>query len=110
MPVMPRPEGCGGTTMKGFVLANVRAGSETEFFRSLGDFGEVLRVYYLFDDFDYLVEVEGSSVEELAHVMRNRLRHLPGVERTAMFMEGGLRRFPPMERESEVREPGLTVF
>ena len=96
--------------MKGFVLANVRAGSETEFFRSLGDFNEVLRVYYLFDDFDYLVEVEGSSAEELAHVMRNRLRHLPGVERTAMFMEGGLRMFPPMERESEVREPGLTVF
>ncbi len=96
--------------MKGFVLANVRAGSETEFFRHLGDLAEVLRVYYLFDDFDYLVEVEGSSVEELAYVMRNRLRHLPGVERTAMFMEGGQRMFPPVEREPEVREPGLTVF
>ncbi len=103
-----------GNAMRGFVLANIRAGSETEFFRALGDFQQVLRVYYLFDEYDYMLEVEGPTPEELVKTTRSEIRHLPGVERTAIFIEGNLGMFTPVERpapENKVGvEPGFSVF
>ncbi len=74
--------------MWGLVLVNVSAGKETEFFSNLGSILQVRHVFYLFDEYEYLVEVETETPKEMAEVMTNRIRHLPGVERTATYIEG----------------------
>ena len=74
--------------MWGVVLLNVSAGKEPEFFSNLGSIEQVRHVFYLFDDYEYLVEVEAETPQEMAKVMTNHIRHLPGVERTATFIEG----------------------
>ena len=91
--------------MRGYVLADLSVGGEKDFFDSLGSIPEVRHVYYLFDQFDnlfdryeYLLELEGGSAEELVQVMRTQIRHLPGVERTAVFVAKDLGKFPPMDR------------
>src|SRR3989304_549044 len=77
-----------GSAMCGFVLANVSPGKEPEFFSNLGSIQQVRNVFYLFDEYEYLLEVEAETPEELTKVMTNHIRHLPGVERTAPFIEG----------------------
>ncbi|OGS50565.1 MAG: hypothetical protein A3K65_01815 [Euryarchaeota archaeon RBG_16_68_12] len=91
--------------MRGYVLADLEVGAETEFFNALGSVPQLLHVYHLFDQFDnlfdryeYLLELEGESAEELIQVMRTQIRHLPGVERTAVFVAKDLGKFPPMDR------------
>ncbi len=74
--------------MWGVVLLNVSAGRETEFFSNLGSIEQVRHVFYLFDEYEYLVELEAETPQEMAKVMTNHIRHLPGVERTATFIEG----------------------
>ncbi len=85
--------------MWGFVLANVEPGKEPEFFSNLGSIHQVRHVFYLFDDYEYLLEVEADSTQELAKVLTNHIRHLPGVERTASFIEGNTKEFAPLEKE-----------
>lgn len=97
--------------MWGVVLANVAPGKEPEFFSNLGAIHQVRNVFYLFDQYEYLLEVEADSVEEMASVMRNHIRHLPGVERTADFIEGDTSRFAPLERETpSPTQPETTVY
>lgn len=72
----------------GLVLLNVSAGKEPEFFSNLGSIQQVRHVFYLFGDYEYLVEVETETPQEMAEVLTNRIRHLPGVERTATYIEG----------------------
>ena len=92
--------------MRGFLLTNLAVGKEQDFFESLGAFHQVLRVYYLFDEYDYLLEIEGKTAEELTQVMTRFIRHLPGVERTATFIETNPGAFTPVERpEPEVTLP-----
>ncbi len=74
--------------MWGFVLLNVSTGKEPEFFSNLGSIQQVRHVFYLFDDYEYLLELEAETPQEMAKVMTNHIRHLPGVERTARFFEG----------------------
>lgn len=85
--------------MWGFVLANVSPGMEPEFFSNLGAIQQVRHVFYLFDDYEYLLEVEADSTQELAKVLTNHIRHLPGVERTASFIEGNASEFAPVDKE-----------
>lgn len=77
-----------GTTTWGIVLLNVSAGKEPEFFSNLGAIQQVRHVFYLFDEYEYLVEVEAETPQEMAEVMSSHIRHLPGVQRTATFIEG----------------------
>ena len=97
--------------MWGFVLANVAPGKEPEFFSNLGAIHQVRHVFYLFDDYEYLLEVEADSTQELAKVLTNHIRHLPGVERTASFIEGNAQEFSPVEKpEEETRHPAPAVY
>ena len=89
--------------MWGFVLANVTPGKESEFFSNLGSLSQVRGVYYLFDQYEYLLEVEANTSAELAKVMTNHIRHLPGVERTATFIQGTLKDMPAVDREADLR-------
>lgn len=100
--------------MRGYVLADLKVGAETDFFNAVGSIPQVLNVYSLFDQFDnlfdryeYLLELEGASAEELAEVTRSQIRRLPGVERTAIFIAKSLGKFPPMERIRRM-EPSQT--
>ncbi len=99
--VAPPSARLGERNMRGYVLADLSVGGEKDFFDSLGSVPEVRHVYYLFDEYEYLVEVEAESVEDLAKVATNHIRHLPGVERTASFIEGNTERWPSIERSSE---------
>ncbi len=90
--------------MWGVVLLNVSAGKEADFFSNLGSIQQVRHVFYLFDDYEYLVEVEADSPQEMAKVMTNHIRHLPGVERTATFIEGAQGRESPVMRPEAVPE------
>ena len=83
-------------------MANVTPGKEPEFFSNLGGIQQVRHVFYLFEDYEYLLEVEADTAQELTKVMTNHVRHLPGVERTATFIEGNAQEFQPVERA----EPG----
>lgn len=74
--------------MWGVVLLNVAAGKEPEFFSNLGAIHQVRHVFYLFNEYEYLIEVEAETPQEMAKVMTNHIRHLPGVERTATLIEG----------------------
>lgn len=85
--------------MWGFVLANVAPGKEPEFFSNVSAIQQVRHVFYLFDEYEYLLEVEADSTPELARLLTNHLRHLPGVERTASFIEGNAKEFQPVERD-----------
>ncbi len=97
--------------MWGFVLANVAPGKEPEFFSNLGAIQQVRHVFYLFDDYEYLLEVEADSTQELARVLTNHIRHLPGVERTASFIEGNSQEFTPVEKpEGETLGPAPAVY
>ncbi len=87
--------------MWGFVLANVAPGKEPEFFSNLSAIQQIRHVFYLFDDYEYLLEVEAETSQELTKVLTNHIRHLPGVERTASYIEGNAREFSPVEREIE---------
>ena len=91
--------------MRGYILANLKVGTEKEFFNALGSVPQLRHVYHLFDQFDnlfeqyeYLLEFEAESAEELAQLLRTHVRHLPGVERTAIFVEQKLPKLPPVER------------
>ncbi len=88
--------------MWGVVLLNVSAGKEPEFFSNLGSIEQVRHVFYLFDEYEYLIEVQAETPQEMAKVMTNHIRHLPGVERTATFIEGAREAEPPMSREESV--------
>ena len=97
--------------MRGYVLADLSVGGEKDFFDSLGSIPEVRHVYYLFDEYEYLVEIEAGSVEDLAKVATNHIRHLPGVERTASFIEGNTDRWPRVERSSDqAADPARTLW
>ena len=92
--------------MRGYVLADLKVGTETEFFNALGSVPQLLHVYHLFDQFDnlfdryeFLLEFEAESAEDLAQLMATHVRHLPGVERTAIFVEGNLGKVSPLERK-----------
>ncbi len=74
--------------MWGFVLLNVATGKESDFFSNLGSIQQVRHVFYLFDEYEYLVELETETAQEMTKVMTNHIRHLPGVERTATYIEG----------------------
>jgi DNA-binding Lrp family transcriptional regulator len=89
-------------TMWGFVLANVAPGKEPEFFSNLGTIEQVRHVFYLFEDYEYLLEVEANSTQELTKVLTNHIRHLPGVERTASYIEGNALEFSPVEKETDL--------
>lgn len=97
--------------MWGFVLANVAPGKEPEFFSNLGSIQQVRHVFYLFDDYEYLLEVEADSAQELAKVLTNHIRHLPGVERTASYIEGNAQEFSPVAKsEPEAVEPSPALY
>jgi len=93
----------------GIVLLNVSAGKEPEFFSNLGSVQQVRHVFYLFDDFEYLVEVEAETTQEMAKVMTNHIRHLPGVERTATFIEGNMGAVAPVVHP-ETLEDGMPLW
>ncbi|HLE55321.1 MAG TPA: Lrp/AsnC ligand binding domain-containing protein [Thermoplasmata archaeon] len=95
--------------MWGIVLLNVSAGKEPEFFSNLGSVQQVRHVFYLFDDFEYLVEVEAETPQEMAKVMTNHIRHLPGVERTATFIEGNMGAVAPVVHP-ETLEDGMPLW
>ena len=95
--------------MWGIVLLNVSAGKEPEFFSNLGSVQQVRHVFYLFDDFEYLVEVEAETPQEMAKVMTNHIRHLPGVERTATFIEGNMGAVAPVVHP-ETLEEGMPLW
>ncbi len=90
--------------MWGVVLLNVSAGKEPEFFSNLGSIEQVRHVFYLFNDYEYLVEVEAETPQEMAKVMTNHIRHLPGVERTATFIEGTASKEVPLVRPVDLEE------
>ncbi len=97
--------------MWGFVLANVAPGKEPEFFSNLGSIGQVRHVFYLFDDYEYLLEVEADTPQELAKVLTNHIRHLPGVERTASYIEGNATDFAPVEKaDGHGVEPSPAIY
>ncbi len=97
--------------MWGFVLANVAPGMEPEFFSNLGTIHQVRHVFYLFDEYEYLLEVEADSTQELTRVLTNHIRHLPGVERTASFIEGNAKEFTPVEKPSpDGVAPETTIY
>lgn len=97
--------------MWGFALANVAPGKEPEFFSNLGSIEQVRHVFYLFDDYEYLLEVEADSPQELAKVLTNHIRHLPGVERTASYIEGNAEDFTPLEKPTpDQSEPAPALF
>lgn len=93
----------------GVVLLNVSAGKEPEFFSNLGSIHQVRHVFYLFDEYEYLVEVEAETPQEMAKVMTNHIRHLPGVERTATFIEGTKGPGSPLVRP-ESHEEGVPLW
>ena len=74
--------------MWGFVLLNVCPGMESDFFNDLGSVEHVRHVFYLLGDYEYLLEVEADTPQEMARVMTGSIRRLPGVERTATYIEG----------------------
>ena len=64
------------------------AGNEPDFLINLGSIQQVRHVFYLFNEYEYLIEVEAETSQEMAKVMTKHIRHLPGVERIATFIEG----------------------
>ena len=96
--------------MWGFVLANVAPGMEPEFFSNLGSIQQVRHVFYLFDEYEYLLEVEADSTQELTRVLTNHIRHLPGVERTASYIEGNAQEFAPVEKPAAEHVPAETTI
>ena len=104
--ILERPK---AISVWGIVLLNVSAGKEPEFFSNLGSVQQVRHVFYLFDDFEYLVEVEAETPQEMAKVMTNHIRHLPGVERTATFIEGNMGAVAPVVHP-ETLEEGMPLW
>jgi DNA-binding Lrp family transcriptional regulator len=98
--------------MRGFALANVQPGVEPEFFANLAKIQQVVSVFYLFDDYDYLIEVEAPSDEELVDVLARGIRHLPGVVRSASFRVGNALGLEPVRRETAEPSSGAerTIF
>ena len=96
--------------MWGFVLAQIEVGKEQDFFGSLGSIPQVRNVFYLFEDYEYLLEVEAGSPQELTKIMTNEIRHLPGVQRTATFIEGNTARSPVLRREVPEAPGPMTLW
>ena len=96
--------------MWGFVLTQVDVGKEQQFFDSLGSIPQVRNVFYLFEDYEYLLEVEAESPQELAKIMTNEIRHLPGVLRTATFIEGNTAANPVLPRQTAEPSTPLTLW
>jgi len=96
--------------MWGFVLTQVDVGKEQQFFDSLGSIPQVRNVFYLFEDYEYLLEVEAESPQELAKIMTNEIRHLPGVLRTATLIEGNTAANPVLRRQTAEPSTPLTLW
>ena len=103
--------------LRAFVLTSVAVGQEKDFFGRLGEIPQVLHVYFLLGrherviegKYEYLLEVEGTTYEELAQILRERIRRIPGVERTVTFVEGNTEMFSPVAREQRPESP-QTLF
>lgn len=103
--------------MRAFVLTSVAVGKEKDFFGRLAEVPQVLHVYFLLGrherviegKYEYLLEIEGPTYEELAQVLRERIRRIPGVERTVAFVEGNTEMFTPVAREQRPESP-QTLF
>jgi DNA-binding Lrp family transcriptional regulator len=97
--------------VRGFALANVAPGKEPEFFENLARIQQVVNVFYLFDDYDYLIEIEAASDEELAEVLARGIRHLPGVVRSASYRTGNALHLESMRRpEATPPSEERTIF
>ena len=103
--------------MKAFVLTSVEVGKEKDFFARLAEIPQVLHVYFLLGrherviegKYEYLLEVEGPTYEELAQILRERIRRIPGVERTMTLVEGNTEMFSPISRDQGQESP-QTLF
>ncbi len=91
-------------------MAQVEVGKEQDFFGSLGSIPQVRNVFYLFEDYEYLLEVEAESTQELTKVMTNEIRHLPGVQRTATFIEGNTSARPVLRRDVPEAPGPMTLW
>ena len=73
--------------MKAFVLVKVATGREKETMKAIRAIPVIEDAHFLFGDFDYILTVSSSDYFALSRLVSQRVRKLPGVERTATLLE-----------------------
>ena len=76
--------------MKAFVLVKVATGREREAMNALHRIPTLGDVHLLFGDYDYLLTIESSDCNALSRLVTQRVRKIPGVERTTTLLEAPL--------------------
>ena len=73
--------------MLAYVLLKVEVGAEKKVTAQLNDIGEFKEAYVLFGDYDYIIELEASSIQTLARIVTHKIRRINGVEKTITLLE-----------------------
>ena len=74
--------------LRGYALLNIETGRERDFFSRLYDIPGIEDVYFMGDGYEFMVSVRAKDQEEIARIMAQRIRRLPGLARMASYVEG----------------------
>jgi len=80
----------------GFVLINVVPTSESDVYRKLSETEEVFELHSLFGEYDLIAKIQTESFEDLADVIKNKIRSIEGIVDTktltgTKFLKGGFK-------------------
>jgi DNA-binding Lrp family transcriptional regulator len=73
--------------MLAYVLLKVEVGAEKKVTAQLSNIGEFKEAFVLFGDYDYIIELEAPSIQELARIVTHKIRRIRGVEKTITLLE-----------------------
>jgi len=72
--------------MRAYVLIIVTAGREKQVMKALLDIPNINDVHVLFGDYDYMIEVEAADSFALGRLVTDKIRTVPGVEKTMTLL------------------------
>ena len=63
----------------GFILINTSPGHEHEVYNKLSQIQDIVEIHPIFGEFDIMVKIKASELEELGKIVVNKIRSLEGV-------------------------------
>ncbi len=75
--------------MKSFVLISLKEGSERRIMQELKEYPQVSNGYFLFGEWDILLEVDIAQAEELGTFVINEIRNKEDVKLTSSLIVAG---------------------
>ena len=71
----------------GFVLITAATAHEHEVYKGLSKLLEIVELYPLFGEYDFIAKIEADDFDNLGDIVVNKIRSIEGVRFTSTFTE-----------------------